>query len=153
MCITMTRSQWIILLLIIFILAVLGFAIVAGRNKTKDVVSTNIASDATTTREMFDITLTIEGVAPTTTHTILEGVTALSLVQTVSQVRGFEFKTKKYAGMGELVEKMGALENGREGKFWHYYINGALAPVGADAYIIKKGDAIEWRFHEPDTSM
>lgn len=132
------------------LLTIFGFARIAAAPESAPAATPEHTSN---TPKMFDITLTIDGVAPTTKHTILEGVTALSLAQTVSQVRNFEFITKTYPGMGTLVEQINTIKNGQDGKYWHYYINGALAPVAADTYVIQNGDVIEWRFHEPDTSM
>jgi hypothetical protein len=51
--------------------------------------------------------------------------------------------------MGTLVEKIGEQANGTDGNYWMYYVNDTFAPVGADAYIVKKGDVIEWKFEVP----
>jgi hypothetical protein len=44
---------------------------------------------------------------------------------------------------------MGEYTNGTDRKYWQYFVNGILAPVGADSYVPKEDDVIEWRFEEP----
>lgn len=102
-------------------------------------------------KHMLDVSLAIEGLYATTTHTVLQGTTALDLLTTTTKVNGIDMATQEYSGMGTLVEKIGSLKNGTDGKYWMYYVNDAFAPVGADAYKLVSGDSIEWRFEVPKT--
>ncbi len=56
------------------------------------------------------------------------------------------FEFKEYPGLGVLVTRIGERKNGEQGKYWQYWVNGAYADKGPDAYVVKPGDAIEWRF-------
>ena len=97
-------------------------------------------------------TLTIDGVLPAYPVEIPEGTTILELLRGESTAEGFAMSEKEYAGLGILVERLGDLQNGADGKYWTYTVNGAFAPVGADVYEPKSGDLIEWTFDVPDTS-
>ena len=96
--------------------------------------------------------MTIDGVLPAYPVEIPEGTTILELLRGESTAEGFAMSEKEYAGLGILVERLGDLQNGADGKYWTYTVNGAFAPVGADVYEPKSGDLIEWTFDVPDTS-
>lgn len=95
----------------------------------------------------------IEGVLPEIRTEVPLGTTALQLLDTLSQERGFELRVKEYAGLGSLVEQIGEYKNGTDGKYWQYYINNILAPVGASAYEVRWGDSVVWKFTVPDESL
>lgn len=95
--------------------------------------------------------LSIDGLLEKTEVSFAPDTTALSLLAEVAKEMEFELGTKEYTGMGVLVEKIGDIKNGVDGKYWHYYINGKLAPVGASDYMLQANDGIEWKFAEPDT--
>lgn len=97
----------------------------------------------------FDVTLTVAGVYPRSTVSVTETTTALQLLRESSRSSGFAVSEKEYAGLGTLVERIGDFQNGDGGKYWTYYVNESFAPVGADAYVLQPGDAIEWRFELP----
>ncbi|MEK7155829.1 MAG: DUF4430 domain-containing protein [Patescibacteria group bacterium] len=101
----------------------------------------------------ISVSLTIDRTLPKETHEVAAGTSALFFLTAEAREHSISIAVKEYAGMGKLVEGIGDLANGTDGKYWHYYVNGALAPVGAAAYVLKEGDAIEWRFHEPDESL
>ena len=95
----------------------------------------------------------IEGVLPEVETEVPSGTTALQLLNTLSQQRGFGLRVKEYAGLGSLVEKIGEYENGTDGKYWQYFVNGILAPVGASAYEVHPEDFVVWKFAPPDQSL
>lgn len=97
-------------------------------------------------------TLAIENVLPATEIAVPSGASALELLAEVSSAMPFVLETKEYAGLGTLVERIGDHKND-SARHWHYYVNGALAPVGAGAYIVEEGDAVEWRFRTPDEAL
>ena len=82
---------------------------------------------------------------------VAEGTSALTVLTDAVGEHGIPFRTKEYAGMGTLVEKIGDDENGTGGKYWMYYVNGAFALVGADAYVVQEGDVVEWKFELPQS--
>lgn len=100
-------------------------------------------------KRMFDVQLAIENVYPMTTHTVLSETSVRDLVSVVSQVKGFDYAEKQYPGMGTLIEQLGPIINGTGNKYWQYYVNGTLAPVGVDEYELNENDTIEWRFEAP----
>lgn len=114
---------------------------------------TRSAEEIRETPGTISVSLAIDNGLPKTAGTVANGITALQFLTDEARARNIAISKKEYAGMGTLVEKIGEYENGTDGKYWHYYVNGALAPVGADAYTLKDGDMIEWRFHEPDESL
>lgn len=73
--------------------------------------------------------------------------TALDLLRQINiQNPKLKLVTKDYVGMGTLVEGMVGKDNGTDGKYWTYYVNGEMAQVGAGNYVIKDNDQIEWKF-------
>lgn len=95
----------------------------------------------------------IEGVLPEIRTEVSLGTTALQLLDTLSQERGFVLRVKEYAGLGSLVEQIGEYKNGTDGKYWQYFVNNILAPVGASAYEVLQGDSVVWKFIAPDESL
>jgi hypothetical protein len=55
-------------------------------------------------------------------------------------------KTKDYGDMGVIVDEMAGLKNGDGGKYWQYFVNGVQPMVGADKYVLKNNDKVEWKF-------
>ncbi len=50
---------------------------------------------------------------------------------------------------GKLVTSIdGVAQGGEEDKYWIWYINGSLATVGADGYIVQPGDEITWKYEK-----
>lgn len=96
-------------------------------------------------------TLSIEGVAAPMPQHVPEGTSALGALERASQSSAFEMRRKEYSGLGILVEKIGAFENGADGRYWQYSVNGKFAPVGADQYAVQGGDVIEWKFARPES--
>lgn len=97
--------------------------------------------------------VTVEKVLPEVRVEIPASTTALELLTSLSEQHGFTLRTKEYVGLGSLVELIGMYENGMDGKYWQYYVNGALAPVGASAYEVHSGDIVVWKFTIPDPSL
>jgi len=74
-------------------------------------------------------------------YTGIDGQTALALLKTKYP----DIQTKK-SDFGEYVDSINDIAGGTDGKYWLFYINGQMASVGADAYVTKDGDVIQWRF-------
>lgn len=109
----------------------------------------SVSEAPSVSQQTFSVTFSVEGLETHTTS-VSEGTTALALLREEAEEDGFAFVEKEYAGMGILVEQIGDQKNGTDGKYWMYTINGALAPVGADAYELKPNDVIEWTFAVPE---
>ena len=75
---------------------------------------------------------------------IEEGDTALGVLREASSKYNFQLEVKNgyyVLGINNLYEKeFGDLSG------WMYYINGVSASVGANEYVLKDGDVIEWRY-------
>ena len=58
----------------------------------------------------------------------------------------------KYTYYGQydsyLIDSIAGVENGKDNKYWQYWINGQYGMVGADKQPVKNGDTIEWKFVE-----
>lgn len=50
--------------------------------------------------------------------------------------------------LGKYVDSINDLAGGTDGKYWSFYVDGELADVGADAYELKGGELIEWKFQK-----
>jgi hypothetical protein len=43
----------------------------------------------------------------------------------------------------------GLMEDSKAGKYWQYYVDGELAPVGVGAFVITKNVSLEFRYEKP----
>lgn len=69
-----------------------------------------------------------------------EGKTALDILKSINKV-----ETKKYSGIGEMVLSIDGSKPKDSSQFWAFYVNGTQAQVGADQYVTKNGEKIEWK--------
>lgn len=121
--------------IIIVVLVVLAGTIAlvwSGKQDGKDSKQTTL----TTTQDKKEST------QPSTTVTYdgVEGKTALELLKTKETV------VTKDSQYGPYVDSVNGVVGGTDGKYWAFYVNGQMAQVGADAYVTKTGDKIEWKF-------
>ena len=72
-----------------------------------------------------------------------EGMNALNILERA----GFRLQTKVYS-FGTFVEAIDSVQGGEGNRYWMYYVNGTLGSVAADAYAIRPGDRVEWRFEQ-----
>lgn len=49
---------------------------------------------------------------------------------------------------GVLVESIGGIKSGDDGKYWQYYVNNKLGDVASDKKTISGNDIVEWRFEK-----
>jgi hypothetical protein len=76
-----------------------------------------------------------------------EGMTAFDLLKNQTEELGLSLMTKTY-DIGVFVEAIGEKENGQDGKYWLYYINGESPMIASDKIEIKPGDKVEFKFEE-----
>lgn len=74
-----------------------------------------------------------------------EGMTAFDLLKDKTEESGLALKTETY-DIGILIEAIGDKENGQDGKYWLYYVNGGMPMVAADKKELEPGDKIEFKF-------
>ncbi|MFA6908573.1 MAG: DUF4430 domain-containing protein [Patescibacteria group bacterium] len=123
-----------------------GKAYVADVNTSIENSSAGIVAGVETVRQ--EATLVINaGTAPRSFVFELAGnTTAFDLLNRASMRENFVVETKSY-DFGVSVEAIDGIRGGTaEGHYWIYYINGKMATVGADAYVVQPGDSIEFRY-------
>lgn len=76
-----------------------------------------------------------------------QGMTAFGLLKEKVEELGLILRTKTY-DIGVLIEAIGDKENGQDGKYWMYYVNGEMPMVAADKKEVKPGDKIEFKFEK-----
>lgn len=52
----------------------------------------------------------------------------------------------KSSQSGVYIDVINGHRGGEDGKYWTFYVDGKLAQLGAEAYITKGGEIIEWKF-------
>lgn len=77
------------------------------------------------------------------TYSGLEGKTALELLLSHELV-----ETKVYSGIGEMVVSINGTKAADSAEFWAFYVDGKKAQVGADQYVTKGGEKIEWKLEK-----
>lgn len=125
--------------LVVGVAAVLGFTLL-GKNKSED--NTQQTTQTTQNTQPAPASQTPSAEVKEIKYDGVEGKNALELLR-----QSHKIETKVYQGMGELVTSI-------DGKpadfdhFWALYVNGQQSQVGADAYITKATDKLEWKFEE-----
>ncbi|HDY72643.1 MAG TPA: DUF4430 domain-containing protein [bacterium] len=76
-----------------------------------------------------------------------KGMTAFDALKNKAKELGLTLKTKTF-DIGIMIEAIGNKENGKEGKYWLYYVNGETPMVAADKKELKPGDKIEFKFEK-----
>jgi len=62
---------------------------------------------------------------------------------------GFSVKADNWDSYDSLfVESIDYIENGKDGKYWQYYVNDEFAHVGCSRFYLKDNDIVEWRFEK-----
>lgn len=90
-----------------------------------------------------------EGVSQKSFDFVAEkGQTVFSVLEKLSKEQNIPIQSKYYPKMGILVQSIDKLVGGDEGRYWQYYVNGALGQVAADKQELKAGDSLEWRFEK-----
>lgn len=69
-----------------------------------------------------------------------DGKTALEILKTKATIE------TKQSSFGEYVDKINDIKGGTDNKYWIFYVNGKMAEIGAQDYITKATDVIEWKF-------
>lgn len=123
-----------------FYLLVLVFAVAVGastivfnqQQKNEPVAQQPVAQVETPERTRTEITYTAKA-----------GITSLQQLQ--DEADNIVVKETEF---GRYVDAIEGHAGNTDGKYWSFYIDGKLAEVGADAYIQKGGEKIEWKFQK-----
>jgi hypothetical protein len=84
----------------------------------------------------------------THTATLEPELSALSALMQVASSSGRQVEVKSYS-FGTLIESIDGYANSTD-KAWIYFVNNTPASVGADGYLVKPNDLIEWRYTKPE---
>ncbi len=49
---------------------------------------------------------------------------------------------------GSFIKQIGDKENGKDNKYWQYWVNNEYAQVGASQFQLEDGDIVEWKFFQ-----
>jgi hypothetical protein len=71
-----------------------------------------------------------------------DGKSAMELLKA-----NFTVETQDFGDLGQFVKAINGVEPDSR-HFWALYVNGAQSQVGAESYITKSSDAIEWKLEE-----
>jgi hypothetical protein len=72
-----------------------------------------------------------------------------ALIQASNQF-GFEVRAEFYPNyQSHYIYSIDNVVEGKDNKFWQYYINGEYGTVGADLQILKNDDTVKWVYQEP----
>lgn len=97
--------------------------------------------------QTLNVNLSVEGLFQNKSVTIDENSSLLDLLNSLNRTDPeIKLVTKEYPGMGTLVVGMGNLSNGTSDEYWQYKVNGVMPQVGADQYMLKNGDSVDWYF-------
>lgn len=94
----------------------------------------NQVSNATTQQEVTS--------GPVVSYSGQDGRTAMDILKT-----HYNVQTQSFGDMGDFVKSIDGVEPDSK-HFWALYVNGSMAQVGADQYITKSSDNIEWKLEE-----
>lgn len=140
------KTNWAGLLIIgvVAVLAVLFGSSYLGTISTETETHEGAVAGVTTVREEAILVISGGLNVRTMNFDLTGSETALDILIRASLRENFTVDTTRY-DFGVMVD---AIENigGEENRYWLYYVNGEAATVGADAYKVKPGDIIEFRY-------
>ena len=76
-----------------------------------------------------------------------EGMTVFDLLNNELEKLNLVLKFETY-DLGIFIEAIGDKENGEDGKYWLYYVNGETPMLASNKNKIETGDEIEFKFEE-----
>ena len=76
-------------------------------------------------------------------------VTVADFLLECAEHYSFSVKADNWQSYDSLfIEAINNIENGKDGKYWQYYVNGKFANVGCSRYYLNDNDIVEWRFEK-----
>jgi len=136
---------------LVIVIIISGWLISSGRiNQFLFQEKTNTLEENIEEETREEIILVIndgQGSPKTFRSSFEEGITAFGLLEEKTKESGLVLETETY-DIGVLIKEIGDKENGQDGKYWMYYVNGEMPMVAADKKEIKAGDKIEFKFEK-----
>lgn len=134
-----SRNNRNLLIILAVALALVGTSVVLQSGTPQEKV--------TTTPAKTEFKLSIEGLYDQKSVEVVSGTTLLAELQGLNAIdEQLRLGTKEYTGMGTLVTSMHGQTNGVQDKYWQYKVNGVMPQIGADKFVPKEGDRVEWSF-------
>lgn len=66
-----------------------------------------------------------------------------NILEQLASHAAIQTKTSQF---GTYVDAINGKHGGEEGKYWTFYVDGQMSQIGAEAYVTKGGEVIEWKF-------
>ncbi|QQS23241.1 DUF4430 domain-containing protein [bacterium] len=141
-----------LLAIAIFTVLVFGLPTLTDRDRQQSPQQNDVGSTASNADiKTQNVSITVQGILEDRQVAFKDGQTALQALQNLNDNDpSIQLSVKEFSGLGTLVESLGGISNGTDGKYWHYKVNGALPMVGADQYKLLPDDKLEWYFITPD---
>lgn len=80
----------------------------------------------------------------------ISNATVYSALIQVSNQHDFEVGSYYYDNyQSHYIYSINNVIEGKNNRFWQYYINGEYGIVGADLQVLKNDDTVEWKYQEP----
>lgn len=144
----MKKINILIIGLVIILTAVISsYLIFSNRNSEQISLEESKISKSEVSAEASLIINSGEGISRTFKAEFNKGITAFDLLKIGAEELNLTLKTKTY-DIGVMIEAIGDKENGQDGKYWMYYINGEMPMVTVDKKEIRPGDKIEFKFEK-----
>lgn len=77
-------------------------------------------------------------------------LTAFSALQKAVERDTIAMQYKTYDGLGVMITSVAGFENGQDGKYWVYEINGQKIAAAADQQALQFADQLLWKFVTPE---
>ena len=106
------------------------------------------ADERSSSRAAANIELTIDyGNTTQQVFLNLSGDTVFDILNQTSTVVFIQY------AYGKFITSINGVDNdaGENGRYWQYWVNGELAPVAADNYVLAEGDQVLWKYCAPET--
>lgn len=155
-----TNVQYIVIILIFSVIA--GFTFISQNNQVSNEVNKLVFKDYIIA-EKTGITGKVAGVEAgkanisfdkgqgTTVNfdadIVKEQTTVFDLLQDLNSSMNLGLKYKKY-DFGVMIESLFGVDNGVDGKYWLYYVNGQSSMNSVDQQKVNDGDKIEFKFEK-----
>jgi len=134
------------LIILAGIIALIIISWVMYFNKTNPIVS-EVENNQETIKEKVYLAIDSGDSVQTFDINFSEGLTAFDLLEEKTNELNKALKTEVY-DFGVLVVAIGDKENGEDGRYWLYYVNGEMPMVSADKMELKSGDKVEFKFEK-----
>lgn len=129
---------FVVLTLFVFVLGYLNFNHAEAPEITESLPQNDIT-----------ISLSVADRYTNSEFTANEGDVVLDALESLDVIDPeMQLTTEYYEGLGMLVTGMYGLENGADGNYWQYEVNGVMPQIGAGAYALTASDTVQWNFTE-----